>query len=91
MRPVRHWLSNRVVAHVFICYLSYLILSILRMHLKDMDISPLKALKDLESMYRVYLYDKRKKHQFIRTVILSKRQKLILKSVDKNLIKECCV
>ena len=93
LRPVRHWLSDRVVAHVFICYLSYLLLSLLKIHLTDNDIniSPMTALKDLESMYRVYLYDKKKGNKFIRTVILSKHQKLILKSVDKNLVKQCCV
>ncbi len=31
LRPIRHWLYNRVQSHVFICYLSCLILSILNM------------------------------------------------------------
>ena len=25
LRPVRHWLDGRVKAHIFICYLSYLL------------------------------------------------------------------
>jgi transposase len=25
VQPVRHWLYNRVIAHVFICYLAYLL------------------------------------------------------------------
>ena len=27
LRPIRHWLYNRVIAHVMICYLSYTIIS----------------------------------------------------------------
>ena len=93
LRPVRHWLYDRVIAHVFICYLSYLLLSILKLNLRnnDLDISSEKALKELESMYRVYLYDKKGKNNFKRTVILSKQQKIILKSVDKSLIRKCGV
>ncbi|MEK6622374.1 MAG: hypothetical protein AABZ13_07820, partial [Planctomycetota bacterium] len=30
LRPVRHWLYNRVEAHVFICYLACLLLSVLK-------------------------------------------------------------
>ncbi len=26
VQPIRHWLYNRVIAHVFICYLAYLLL-----------------------------------------------------------------
>ena len=29
IQPIRHWLYNRVIAHIFICYLSYLLLSLL--------------------------------------------------------------
>ena len=74
-------------------YLSYLLLSILKLNLRnnDLDISSEKALKELESMYRVYLYDKKGKNNFKRTVILSKQQKIILKSVNKSLIRKCGV
>jgi transposase len=30
LRPVHHWLYNRVEAHVFICYLACLLLSVLK-------------------------------------------------------------
>ena len=46
LHPIRHWLYNRVVAHVFICYLSYLLLSILKLDIKNMGISSIQALKD---------------------------------------------
>ena len=51
IRPVRFWLSNRVKAHVFICYLSYLLLSILNMNLKfkKLEFSPQEAIEELEN------------------------------------------
>ena len=54
------------------------------MKLKKLGISPDQALKDLGSMYKVYLYDKKKKNKFIKTVALSKYQESILKAVDKK-------
>ncbi len=39
LRPFRHWLYNRVIAHVFICYLSYLLLTLMRIKLEGMDIT----------------------------------------------------
>ena len=70
LQPVRFWLNDHVRAHVFICYLSYLLLSILKLSLKSkgINISPEQALEDLEDMYNVYLYDKKKKNKFVRTV-----------------------
>ncbi len=59
LRPIRHWLYNRVQSHVFICYLSCLILSILKMKLEKMQMSPEEALEELGSMYNVYLYDRK--------------------------------
>ena len=85
LRPIRHWLYNRVSAHVFICYLSCLLLSILKMKLKKLGISPSQALEDLYSMYRICLYDKKKKNRFYRTVTLSKYQENILKAINRNL------
>ena len=73
IQPVRFWLNERVIAHVFICYLSYLLLSILKLNLKNkgINISPEQAIEDLEDMYNVYLYDKKKKNNFVRTVTLN--------------------
>ena len=88
LRPIRHWLYNRVTGHVFICYLSYLLLSILKLNLKKLNISPKQALTDLESMHKVYLYDKRKKYKFVKTVALTKHQEKILKAIDPKLISE---
>jgi len=43
LRPIRHWLSNRVIAHVLICYLAYLLLSLLKYRLTKIGISPIEA------------------------------------------------
>jgi transposase len=86
LQPIRHWLYNRVKAHVFICYLSYLLLSLLQNRLKKIGISAEEALIELETMYKVYLRDSKKGFKVDRVVTLSKRQELILKTVDKRLL-----
>ncbi len=60
LRPVRHWLYNRVEAHVFICYLSCLLLSILKEKVRPMGLSFQVALNELDGLYRVYLKDPKK-------------------------------
>ncbi len=40
LRPIRHWLYNRVIAHVMICYLSYTLLIVLKENLKKLNLSP---------------------------------------------------
>jgi len=87
LQPIRHWLSNRVKAHVFICYLSYLLLSLLKYRLKKIKISPQAALREVETMYKVYLRDARGIFKMSRVVTLTKKQELILRSIDKKLIK----
>ena len=91
LRPVRHWLYNRVQSHVFICYLSYLLFSILKMKLEKLQMSPEEALEELGSMYNVYLYDKKNRNRFIKTVALNKVQEKILRSVGKDLIKKTSI
>ncbi len=87
LQPIRHWLYNRVVAHVFICYLSYLLLSILQYKLRNIGISAEEALIELDSMYKVYLRDQKKGFQVSRVVTMTKKQELILKTVNKQLLK----
>lgn len=88
LRPIRHWLYDRVVAHVMICYLSYVLLSALKQYLIKLNLSPEKALQNLDSMYKVYMKDTKKNFKVSRIVTLTKVQKDILKAVDKNLIKQ---
>jgi transposase len=89
LRPIRHWLYNRVIAHVFICYLSYLLLSILRLRLKKINLSPVKALHELDTLYKIYMRDSKKGFEVSRVVALNKMQEKILKTVDKKLIQTC--
>ncbi|MFQ5544103.1 MAG: transposase [Nitrospiria bacterium] len=87
LQPIRHWLYNRVIAHVFICYLAYLLLSILQYRLAKIGITAESALSELDSMYKVYLRDTKKKFQISRVVMLSKKQEIILKAINKRLVK----
>jgi len=88
LRPVRHWLYNRVIAHVFMCYLAYLLLSLLKIKLEKLDIKPLRALKEVDTLYKVYLKDKNNDYKFHKVVALNKIQEKIIKAVGKKLLKE---
>ena len=87
LQPIRHWLAHRVIAHVFICYLSYLLLSLLKFRLKALEISPEAALDELSSMYKVYLRYSKNVFKIARVVTLTKRQEAILKAIDPTLLK----
>jgi len=87
LRPVRHWLYNRVEAHVFICYLACLLLSILKDKVRHLEISPVKAIQDLDGLYRVYFRDQKSGFKLGKLVALTKNQEKILAAVDKRLLK----
>lgn len=87
LRPVRHWLYNRVEAHVFICYLACLLLSVLKDKVRHLEISPIKAIQDLDGLYRVYLRDPKSGYKLGKLVALTKNQEKILTAVDKRLLK----
>ena len=53
LRPVRHWLYNRVTAHVFVCYLAYLLLALLQYRLAALNLTAEEALTELETMYNL--------------------------------------
>ena len=89
VRPVRHWLYDRVTAHIFICYLSYLLLSLLRLSIKKLNMSPMAALQELGSLYKVYMRDNKKDFKVSRTVALTKIQEKILRAIDKKLLTDC--
>ena len=86
LQPIRHWLYNRVTAHVFICYLSYLLLTLLKLRLRSLEMSPVEALRELDSLYKVYMRDTKKGFKLSRMVVLSKKQEKILRTIDKRLI-----
>ena len=87
LQPIRHWLAHRVIAHVFICYLAYLLLSLLKFRLKALEISPEAALDELNTMYKVYLRDRKNVFKISRVLALTKRQETILKTIDRQLLK----
>jgi len=89
LRPVRHWLYNRVEAHVFICYLSCLILSILKNCVKGLEMSFQGALDELDGLYRVYLTDPKRGTKLSKLVSLTIKQEKILRAIDKSLLAKC--
>ena len=91
IQPVRHWLYNRVTAHIFVCYISYLLLSLLQYRLKKIGISPVEALIELESLYKVYVRDPKKGFVMSKLVALNKKQEKILRCISKKLLNSCTV
>jgi len=88
LRPVRHWLYNRVEAHVFICFLACLLLSILKDKVKHLEISATKSLRDLDGLYRIYLRDPKSGFKLGKLVALTTQQEKILRAVNKHLLKD---
>ncbi len=86
LRPIRSWLADHVQAHVFICYLAYLLLSLLQYRLRNTDFTAESALIELGSLYRVYLRDPTGAFKISRLVALSKKQEAILKTIDRKLL-----
>jgi len=84
IQPVRHWLTGRVRAHIFICYLAYLHLTWMGMLLKTHGItmSPIKALESLETIYTVRLTDEKAHASTTKIVPLTKEQEEIYKALN---------
>jgi transposase len=89
IKPVRHWLEDRVKTHVFICYLSYLLLSLLEYKLekKKIDLSASDALKKLHTIYKVYIKDAKSGNTFEKTVTYTKEHQQILEAINPQLTK----
>jgi hypothetical protein len=58
----------------------------LKLRLKKLNLSPVAALQELDSLYKVYLRDSRKGFQLSRVVALSRMQEKIMKTIDKKLL-----
>jgi transposase len=88
IRPVRHWLSERVRAHVFICYLSYALFSLLEWKLKSagVELTLQQALDLLEDLYKVTLSDPRTGNIFVKHSVMSKQQESLFKAVNRDLL-----
>lgn len=83
IRPIRHWLKNRVNAHILICYIAYYFLSIIEYKLKKMNFSACEALDILSTVYKVQISDPVTKNVFSKTVTLSKEQERILDALHE--------
>lgn len=86
IRPIRHWLTERVKAHIFICYIAYYLLSILEYKLRPLNITASQALDQLKTVYRIHITDPKTKNTFIKTVTLTKEQEKILRAINKRLL-----
>lgn len=87
LKPIKHWLEERVRSHIFICYLSYLLLSLLETKIKKLEISPIIALEKLNTAYKVSIKNKKNKNEFEKIVTLSKEQEKIFNAVDRKILK----
>lgn len=87
VRPIRHWLKDRVKSHILICYIAYFFMSVLEYKLKKMNITANGALDILSTVYRIQIKDPKTKNEFTKTVTLSKEQERILKAINKNMLK----
>ena len=50
--------------------------------------SPVKALRELETMYKIYMFDANKGLKISKVVTLTKKQEKVLKAIDKRLLDE---
>lgn len=87
IRPIRHWLTERVKSHIFICYIAYFLLSVLEYQLRPLQITAPTALDQLKTLYRVHIVDPKTKNKFSKVVSLTREQEKILKTVNKKLLK----
>jgi transposase len=72
--PLRHWLENKINNHIYVCYISYLLLMLLQRKLKEKDLTIFKALDELKYVYKVST-----KEGVEKIVATTKTQKKILK------------
>src|SRR3989338_6405097 len=72
LKPIKHWLEERVKSHIFICYISYLLLSLLEQKLKKTEISGITALDKISTAYKVRLKNKKNKNSFEKIVMIKK-------------------
>lgn len=90
LAPVRHWLEHRVRAHVFICYLAYLLASVMQHKLRALGTSVPEALEEMETVYRVTIRDPLKKTEFTKFSTFTKHQEEIIKVVNPKILQEWC-
>ncbi|MCS4541285.1 MAG: transposase [Euryarchaeota archaeon] len=90
--PVRHRICSNVYAHIFICYLAYLLLSLFEYKLEKAGLSingrkltAKRALEELETVYKVEIEDPITKRSFSKIITLNKLQEKILRALKIKL------
>jgi transposase len=83
IEPVRSWLKGQVKAHLFVCYLAYLIFSVIEWKIAQakLDLSATNILEELESAYKVALSDPIAERRWDKIATFSKKQESILKAL----------
>jgi hypothetical protein len=95
MRPIRHWLDGKVTGHLFICYLSLVLLTTFRLMIEQKGlkglagVTPEIALKELQAVYIIKYSNNKKikgaKKTFYKMITLSNLQKDIFSAIVPNL------
>jgi hypothetical protein len=81
LHPIRMWATSRVEAHVKICYLSLCLLALIQFKCKKLKVSAIKALEELQHIYKVNMVHAKTKKKWTKVVTLSNQQKAILKAL----------
>ncbi|MCX8027533.1 MAG: hypothetical protein N3A62_06740 [Thermodesulfovibrionales bacterium] len=87
LHPIREYRMEHIKAHVKICYIAYAMLIYVKQRLKDLNISPIEALEQLQSCYIVNLISTKHDLDWTKTVTLKNQQKAILKALGCGVIK----
>jgi len=88
LRPMNLQINERMKGKVFVAYLANSLMTTfrLKLHDKGLDISPVQALRDLESIHRVYGATEcgGQAAKFSQICTLSNHQKALLKAVSRD-------
>lgn len=82
LHPIRKYRMHHIKAHIKICYLAYTILSYIQYKTKPINISAIKALAEIQPVYKVDLKDNTNAFQWSKIVTLSNLQKKILQLIN---------
>jgi transposase len=86
--PIRSWLDQSVMGHIFVCYLAYLLLSVMnhKLALSGNPSSVFEAMEELRRVYRISLVDPKTNREYTKVSTLTKEQESILKALEVKLL-----
>ena len=89
LRPIRHWLDGRGKAHIFMCYLSYLLMKTLERILKEVGLTmnAENALKQLSTKKYVVVTNLNGNTTTSKLSIPSTEQRQIMDVLNRDYIK----